>query len=152
VTATIDISDSIAYRIYRAQRLLRRHLFHLVAKAGEELTPEQWFVLNKLRLDDGQAQVELGAAIFADRPNITRIVTGLERRGLIDRRRDPSDGRRMLVHLTPEGRSVHDRVADVVPAARDALFAGIPEDEMATAAAVLGRIEANILADSDPTD
>ncbi len=147
MTPPIDISDSIAYRIYRAQRLLRRHLLHLVTAVGEELTPEQWFVLNKLRHGDGQSQVELGAAIFADRPNMTRIVSGLERRGLVARRRDPDDGRRLCVHLTDEGREVHDAVAEVVPAARTTLFAGLTEDQLEAAMAVLGRIEANILAE-----
>ncbi|MCO4772652.1 MAG: MarR family transcriptional regulator [Deltaproteobacteria bacterium] len=149
MTHRIDIADSLAYRIYRAQRLLRRDLFRIAARAGADLTPEQWFVLNKLRLRDGQAQVELGESIFADRPNMTRIVHGLQKRGLVERRRDPEDGRKALVHLTPQGKETHDRVAGVVAPERDRLFEGISSEQMRTAFTVLEQIERNVLSGSE---
>lgn len=114
-----------------------------------DLTPEQWFVLNKLRLREGQAQVELGEGIFADRPNMTRIVAGLERRDLVDRRADPSDGRRALVYLTDEGRAAHDRVAAQALPARARIFDGIAQEQLETTFAVLQIIEDNVLNQKD---
>jgi DNA-binding MarR family transcriptional regulator len=53
---------------------------------------------------------ELGANAFADavgisRPTATGVLRTLERRGWTSRRRDPSDGRGVLVSLTPSGRT-----------------------------------------------
>jgi DNA-binding MarR family transcriptional regulator len=149
MTDRIDISDSLAYRIYRVQRLLRRDLARLAARAGVDLTPEQWFVLNKLRLRAGQSQTDLGDEIFADRPNITRMVAGLERRGLVVRRADPDDARRVLVSLTARGQEVHDRIAMSVGPERDRLFRGITADEIVSVFSVLERIEGNVLHEVD---
>ena len=145
MTDPVDVSDSLAYRIYRVQRLLRRQLVQITSSVGSDLSPEQWFVLNKLALRPGQALVELGDAIFADRPNLTRIVAGLERRDLVRREKDPEDGRRVLLFLTAEGRAVQDAVAAVVPGERADLFAGISAEDLARTEDVLEQIEQNIL-------
>jgi DNA-binding MarR family transcriptional regulator len=39
---------------------------------------------------------------------MTQIVTRLERDGLVERRPDPTDGRAVLVSVTPAGTSVID--------------------------------------------
>lgn len=39
-------------------------------------------------------------------PTMTRIVTGLEEDGLVERREDASDGRLTQIHATPKGRKV----------------------------------------------
>ncbi|MEV7009186.1 MarR family transcriptional regulator [Streptosporangium sp. NPDC051022] len=52
---------------------------------------------------------ELTASEQVTQPAITQLVTRLERDGLVRRRPDPTDGRAVLVHLTPEGAQVVDR-------------------------------------------
>ncbi|MDP2316794.1 MAG: MarR family transcriptional regulator [Pseudomonadota bacterium] len=141
---TVRIHDSIAYRIHRAQRVLRRHFLGMATADGLELTPEQWFVLNKLVERDGRSQVELCEAIFSDRPNLTRMLVGMEARGWVTRRGDAEDGRRNLVTLTPEGARVHHQFAARVEEQRGRIFAGISAEDLATATRVLDRIEANL--------
>ena len=46
---------------------------------------------------------ELASAVGVSRPTVTGVVTTLERRGLVRRRRGAQDGRIALVSLTPEG-------------------------------------------------
>lgn len=142
----VRIDDSIAYRLHRVARVQRRHFLRLAERHGLSLTPEQWFVLNKLRLQDGQSPSELVDAIFGDRPNLTRLLVGLERKGYVARRPDPDDGRRQRVHLTLAGADLHDRFAAIVPGTRAAVFAGIDADELAVAERVLRRLEENFLA------
>lgn len=144
----IRIDDSIVYRLWRAARAQRRHFLRLAARHDIDLTPEQWFVLNKLRQRDGRNPSELADAIFADRPNITRLVRGLERKGLVARRPDPQDGRRQRIHITIAGAALHDRFAEIVPRTRAALFAGIDDELMAALHAGLARLEANLNDDS----
>lgn len=145
----VRIDDSIVYRLWRAARAQRRHFLRLAERNRLDLTPEQWFVLNKLRQQDGRNPSELADDIFADRPNITRLVAGLERKGYVARRPDPDDGRRQRIHLTLEGARLHDRFAEIVPSTRAAVFAGLSEDELAALDRGLARLEANLIADSD---
>src|SRR5262245_58527440 len=140
----VRITDSLAYRIHRCARLLRKHFLTLGARDGFDLTPEQWFVLNKLAWDDGLSQVELGDAIFADRPNMTRIVQSLENKSLVRREGDPEDQRRQRVYLTTRGRKEHDRFAANVPATRELVFRGLNEDEIRTVERALALIEQNL--------
>lgn len=144
----IRIDDSIVYRLWRAARAQRRHFLRLAERNGIDLTPEQWFVLNKLRQEDGRNPSALADDIFADRPNITRLVRGLERKGLVARRPDPEDGRRQRIHLTLDGAALHDRFAAIVPQTRAALFAGIGPVELAALERGLARLEANLIEDS----
>ena len=45
----------------------------------------------------------LGDELGVTRPNVTKLVDGLERGGLVERLPHPSDGRMVHAHLTPEG-------------------------------------------------
>lgn len=141
----LDIHDSIAYRVLRLTRLLRKHFLQLGAAHGIDLTPEQWFCLNKLRIHGQLHQTALTDDIFADRPNITRILNRLERRNLTERLRDPDDGRRYLVQLTPDGVALHDRFAALAQDTRAQLFADIPADQMESAKDVLALLERSVL-------
>jgi DNA-binding MarR family transcriptional regulator len=46
---------------------------------------------------------ELGASLGLPPPSMTRIVDRLEERGLIERRRDPSDRRKVVAAILPAG-------------------------------------------------
>jgi DNA-binding MarR family transcriptional regulator len=49
---------------------------------------------------------ELGDHLNVTRPNVTKLVDGLERAGLVERRPHPGDGRRVQAHLTPSGEAL----------------------------------------------
>jgi DNA-binding MarR family transcriptional regulator len=49
---------------------------------------------------------QLAAAEQVKPPTMTRIVTGLEDDGLVERRADASDGRLTQIHATPKGRRI----------------------------------------------
>jgi MarR family transcriptional repressor of emrRAB len=65
---------------------------------------------------DGRRIEELRAALGLSQPGGAHLVSRLEAAGLAERRRDPSDGRGVLVGLTPRGR----RMARTVAEAREA--------------------------------
>lgn len=140
----VRVTESLAYHVYRSARLLRRQFAAMGAAEGIDLTQEQWFVLNKLVLEDGRSQVELCEDIFADRPNLTRILATMERRELVRRTPDPDDGRRILVFLTSEGRRLHDGFAQLVPRVRRQIFRGVTKRDLEVAMRVLATIEENI--------
>lgn len=137
----LSINDSVAYHIHRTARLLRAHLLRRIRELGLEVTPEQWFILNKLHAKDGQSQSDLGDEIFADRPNVTRMIDAMERQGWVVRRPDEADGRRKLVFLTKAGRAAAERIAEMASVERAVLFSGLSPDDITATRRLLTQLE-----------
>lgn len=141
---TISINDSIAYHIHRTARLLRAHLLRRIRDLGLSTTPEQWFVLNKLQERNGQSQSELSDEIFSDRPNITRIIEGMEKQGWVTRRVDEADQRKRLVYLTDAGTAVADAIGAMARVERAVIFSGLNDSDLAATRRLLERLERNV--------
>ena len=69
----------------------------------------QHVALSFLNDHDGATQQVLGEALCVDANNLVLLLNELEADGLVERRRDPLDRRRHLVHITAEGRRALDR-------------------------------------------
>jgi len=101
-----DIDNTITYQIYRAGRLLR-HFLHQKLRIDEvQLTPEQFFILLRLYMKDGQTQRELADKILNDHPNITRLIDKLEKSAYVRRISDAKDRRSFLITLSAKGRAL----------------------------------------------
>ncbi|MDF2923423.1 MAG: hypothetical protein K0R57_2337 [Paenibacillaceae bacterium] len=140
----VPIQETVAYRIYRSSRLVRHLHFLTFQRSGFDLTPEQWFILNKLALRSPQSQTELGESIMDDRPNMTRILLTLEKKGWVARRTDEKDRRKTEVQLTDAGREV---LAECLPSAiqvRDQLRSGVSDEELQQFWQVLDKLDLNM--------
>ncbi len=138
--------DAAAYLIQRSARLLRVLFQRAVGTSEPELTPEMWLILSRLVARDGQYQSELAEATLRDRPNVSRIVAGLERRGFVTRRKDNTDRRRQRVYLTARSRRCAATVAPVAARVRDSIYEGLSQADVAQLRRSLRRIEKNALA------
>ncbi len=145
----VRIEDSIAYSIHRTARLLRVHLLQKMRAAGYDITPEQWFVLSKLVDSEGKSQSELCEEIFSERPNMTRIIAGIEKAGLVRRTVDPEDRRRNIVVLTAKGSKAASELSVMALATRQRVFRGLNKDDVAATRRLLERLEDNVLNDMD---
>ena len=139
--------DAPAWLIQRTSRLLRVLFLRLVQEVSAvDVTPEMWTVLTRLVARDGQYQSELAAATYRDRPNISRIIAGMEQRELVVRRPDDEDRRKTRIFLTPRGRDVVSTTAPVASRTRDRLYEGLDREELLALRGALRIIEANTLA------
>src|SRR5215218_3800423 len=86
--------------IVRTARRLRQEA------AGETsgLTPTSVAALATIERHGPMTPSEIAAIERVKRPTITRTLSCLEREGLIDRTRDPADGRSALVSVNGDGR------------------------------------------------
>ncbi len=115
--------------------------------AGDgDLSLSQYQLLDAL-LDAGGPlnvrDVALGAGVAS--PTATRMLTGLERDGLVARER-PEDGDRrcVLIHLTGEGRARVEAKRERVAQWRSDLFASLTPSERRQAARLLDRLAAAV--------
>ena len=85
------------------------------------LTESQFGALEALYHLGPLCQRELAAKVLKSAGNMTTVVDNLERRGLVERRRDGDDRRVVTVHLTKSGEGLIRRV---FPGVVDALVSG----------------------------
>lgn len=81
---------------------------------------------------------DLATALAADPPYVTLMVDKLEEEGYVARGPHPTDRRRKLVSLTPEGRRVAERAAEILASPPPGLT-GLPPADLATLADLLDR-------------
>lgn len=74
------------------------------------LTLPQFGVLEALHFVGPQRPQALAGRLLCTPGNMTVVLANLLRRGLIQRRRDPADGRASIVRLTPRGRALVRRL------------------------------------------
>ncbi|MFE5239842.1 MULTISPECIES: MarR family winged helix-turn-helix transcriptional regulator [unclassified Streptomyces] len=94
-----------------ARRLQQAHHLLWNAMVSQETTSPQFAVLNALTAEPGLDQRTVGERVGLDRSTIAEVVSRLLRRGLLDKVRDPHDGRRSLLRLTEEGADTHRKLA-----------------------------------------
>lgn len=89
----------------------------------------------------GQATpAELAAVLHVDRSSLSGVLARLESAGLVARARDPADGRRAILTLTPRGQALNDsRVGTVEESVRRALRR-LAAQKVAVAREVLGAL------------
>ncbi|MBX5441597.1 MAG: MarR family transcriptional regulator [Solirubrobacteraceae bacterium] len=86
---------------------------------------------------------ELAETETLAQPTVTQLVDRLQRRGLVERSRDPGDGRVVLVSLTPRGRDALERLRAENRALLRRHVETLPDEDVAAlldATAVLGRL------------
>jgi DNA-binding MarR family transcriptional regulator len=100
----------------------------------------RWYVaLSFLNDHDGASQQALGEALCVDANNLVLLLNELESAELAERRRDPLDRRRHLVHITAAGRGALDRAEAAQGAVEDEVLAALAPDERATLRTLLAR-------------
>jgi MarR family transcriptional regulator, organic hydroperoxide resistance regulator len=140
----VVVDNAIGFWIHRVYQASRNEMYRAFREHGEDVTPEQWAVLIRLWEEDGVTQGALSDATFRDAPTMSRIVAGMEARGLLARRADPSDGRVRRVHLTRAGRALERKLVPVVEDIVARMVAGIDERALVTTRAALRRMFDNL--------
>lgn len=87
-----------------------------------DVSVTQCYALDALVRSGPRTLNELAAALYLDKSTASRVVTTLQRKGYVTRQTHPTDGRAVLVSLTPNGERVHARIQkDLVDETRDLL-------------------------------
>ncbi|MDQ0834832.1 DNA-binding MarR family transcriptional regulator [Streptomyces achromogenes] len=102
--------DLTSHPGHLARRLQQAHYLLWNTMVSEEITSPQFAVLNALVAEPGLDQRTVGERVGLDRSTVAEVISRLIRRGLLDKVRDPRDGRRFLLGLTEEGLRAHRKL------------------------------------------
>jgi DNA-binding MarR family transcriptional regulator len=148
-TTTITRPDVEAFNValdqfLRAQRQARGRFNS--APSVPELSMSQYHLLEPLaRAEDGAMCVgAIAESAGVSPPSATRMLDGLARRGLVERRRDAADRRLVHVALTEHGRELLDAKRRRMVDARTKIFDALSPSEQRTAARLLSSLAAAI--------
>ena len=108
----LDLDAQLCFPLYAATRAVTRRYGELLADV--QLTYPQYLSLLALWETEEPLSVgELGERLRLDSGTLTPLLKRLESAGLVVRRRDAKDERRVLIELTDEGWALRERVAHV---------------------------------------
>jgi len=108
--------------------------------AGSALTPLQYIALSALDHHGELDQNRLGGLVALDRTTIGKVITKLEERGLVARRRSTDDRRFNAITCTAAGRDLLERVRPAVEAAQERMLAPLEPEERARFLGYLKRV------------
>ncbi|MFI0818175.1 MarR family winged helix-turn-helix transcriptional regulator [Streptomyces sp. NPDC021098] len=123
-----------------ARRLQQAHSLLWGAMVSEETTSPQFAVLNALIEKPDIDQRTLSEHVHLDRSTIADLVARLGRRGLLERVRDPRDGRRNVLKLTDEGERLHRKLMTRTARMNRVFLAPLDEDERELLLRLIGRV------------
>ncbi len=141
---SIVVDNALGFWIHRVYQASRNEMFREFRECGEDITPEQWAVLIRLWERDARAQSDLSDATFRDRPTMSRIIDGMEKRGLLERGSDPDDGRVRIVSLTRKGRALEKKLVPLVEKIVTRMVAGVEERALTTTRNTLRQMFENL--------
>jgi DNA-binding MarR family transcriptional regulator len=130
---------------FRLGYLLKHAWLELGAHTGPALEPwsldgRELAVLGVLDADEPPAQRQAAERLGVDRTTMVALVDELERKGYVERRADPDDRRRNLVHLTTAGRQARRDATRAADEAEQGFLAALSPAERTALRDMLRRI------------
>lgn len=130
--------DRLGFLLARHGQIMNMRLREALGVSG--LSPRHGATLLRLARAGATSQQALIEALAVDASALVAILNDLERDGLAERRRDPTDRRRHIVEITPAGaQAVGDVESAITDVERDA-FADLDDAEIAQLHWLLARL------------
>ena len=123
--ALLGLDDQLCFALYSASRAMTAAYRPLLTELG--LTYPQYLALLVLWESDSIGVNELGERLFLDSGTLTPLLKRMQAAGWVERERDQADERRVIVTLTPAGRALRRKAAQVPFALLQASGCGLDE-------------------------
>jgi DNA-binding MarR family transcriptional regulator len=133
-------TPSLLYAVKQVELAVRARLDELLRPSGT--TAVQYTALTVLDRRGGLTTAELARGSFVTPQAMGDLVTALERRGLVERRPDPGNRRRLLIGLTEAGQDLLAGFDGAVRALEEKMLRDLGADERAALGDYLNRARA----------
>lgn len=122
-----DLSSMLIVQLTRANSLLSIPIDRAFKANGFSVAASR--VLAVLGENDAQTIGDISAITALKQPSVTRAVEQLEKTDMVFRKRDPEDGRIVLVYLTKKGRQTNEEQMEQVHKIEERQLAGYSEEQ-----------------------
>jgi DNA-binding MarR family transcriptional regulator len=143
---TLDhhLRNSLAHLMGRTSRAVLNRVQKSFTSAGHPVTVEQWLLLVNLRNRDGQLHQELAGNTFKDKTTVTRLLDGLEKKGLVERVAGEADRRQKRISITGKGQELLKSLGPLALETQSRSLQGIDPGELKICRNVLLKIYCNV--------
>ncbi|MDO8371826.1 MAG: MarR family winged helix-turn-helix transcriptional regulator [Pseudomonadota bacterium] len=135
---SFNFGEAPGHQIRRAHQL--SIALFMDETAGFDVTPVQFAILNALMDDPGEDQVTLAGRVAFDAATSGSVIGRLEAKGWVRREADPSDKRRKLLWVTPDGEKVALQMKRAVSRVQSRLLGPLDAAERKQFGALLGKL------------
>ena len=139
------LDRQLCFALYSTSLAMTKLYKPLLAPLG--LTYPQYLALLVLWETDSIGVNELGERLFLDSGTLTPLLKRMQAAGWVERQRDQADERRVIVTLTPTGRALRRKAAQVPLALAQATGCGL--DELVALTARLQTLRDRMVAHSE---
>lgn len=137
VTAPSHVGSLVVLLRY-CENKVRQRLQPLLDEAG--LSPEHWRIMALLHEQPGLGAGAIAKGAVLPSASVTRHVDKLVERGMVVRRIDPADKRRVVLALSPRGQDTAERLLAEERAVEDTIAAGLGAERFRALARDLGML------------
>ncbi|MGQ0836503.1 MAG: MarR family winged helix-turn-helix transcriptional regulator [Gammaproteobacteria bacterium] len=141
-----DPSNSLGFLCRIGFRRFAKALENRILRHG--VSSGQWRFLRMLWREEGITQSELSRRVDMREPTTVVAIQGLERRGLVFRRPDTADQRKVRVFLTPKAKALENMLIPYVAEVNAIATRGISARDVRTARKVLIAVAENLAHDA----
>lgn len=106
------LENQLCFPFYAISNAITRHYGSLLKEM--DLTYPQYLVMLLLWEEEGKSVTEIGERLFLKTNTLTPLLQKLEAKGLIEKRKDEHDVRKVLVFLSEAGNTLK-RKAECIP-------------------------------------
>lgn len=140
--AATDTPSAFGFLLKDVSRLFSRNFERRCAQIG--LTLAQCRVLGYLQRNEGISQARLAELADSDPMTLGRLLARMEAGSLVERRRDPSDGRAHSLFLGPAAAPLLDEIGRLAEQVRAEALAGLDAVARGQLMGLLQHVRANL--------
>ena len=141
---TYTAEDSVGFLVASLRTRIFKAVDIEMAKLG--FTSAQWPILRLVATGATPTAADLCRQLNYDTGSMTRMLSRLERKGVIVRKPSEEDRRIVRLHITPAGRKLYPKLRDVVIRVLNHLTADFSADDVRQASGLLRRMRENLAA------
>lgn len=138
------LSKEIAVYLNLAACKLKQYTAAMLKQSNVDLTPEQFLLIDLLWNHGAMSQQKMADTMQKDKNSITKLVDALEKKGLVERRKDSSDRRSNTLTLTKKAESMKTGAKEAGISMLDKVLEGISEEELKAFLNTLGKLTDNM--------
>ena len=108
---TLKLDNQLCFSLYATSKEIIRRYRPLLDKF--DITYTQYITLLVLWEQDGLTVKTLGERLYLDSGTLTPLLTKLENKGLIIKKKDTKDSRETTIRLSDKGRELKEKIIEV---------------------------------------
>lgn len=136
----LALTTFLPYRLVSVAEQVSR-LIGCIYTEQFNLTRPEWRILASLEELSSTSATEICAHSAQDKMTVSRAVSTLEAKGLLQRHKNPQDRRNKRLELTPAGHQLYQEIVPLILAREAALLTSFSADEQKILMQLLGRLQ-----------